>query len=1277
MLFSMRKFTLLFLFVSLLFSLDSFAAKRYWIASSAAYWNNTANWSSSSGGAGGSSVPTSSDTAYFDGNGLGNDTLDANVNVKRISIAAGYTGTFVQGSYSITIGSAGATLSGGTFSGEAGSITSSGIFTISGCAFTSTSGTLSVAGNLTISSGSFSHNNGTVALTATSALTVSVTGGITFYVLNFAPSAANGTYTITSTTTINVSSALNYQSSYQVRLNTGTIHVQGNISTASNSVANTAGSATLIIDGTTNQTIVGNSTGGDGRLPNIEVNKSADTLSFYGVISVEGNWTHTAGIVNERTAVFTFYGTVTFSGGPTFYTAWLATGGTYTISGDTLTIDHLLAYGGGAANCPVINSGTISVLGDLDLSYCTNTGGSGGTGTLLINGTSDQTITGSVLGSGKICNLTINKSSGTLYMSGYISAMKDWTYNSGTISAGTSTLVLAGSQTVTGSHTLSNVWFGSSATHTIASGTTLTITGLISYGTSAGAVLINTGTINCTGDINLANPTAGGGGTATIIINGTGTQTITGNATQGISALPNVTINKASGTLNLADKITVAGNWTYITGTISAGSSKVVFHNTKTITGSHTLGDVIFTGSTSATFTVSSGTTLTVAGTLTLGSSYGITINTGTINAKGDILTTNTTASGGGSANIIINGSGSQSLTGTDTYNQGYFCNVEIDKSPSDTLHLLNKISIAGNWTYTAGIIDAGSSAIYFVNAKTISGSHTLYNVYFAGSTPSTFTISSGTTITVLGTMFIGGTTNALTFNTGTINAHGNINVINNTATGGGGSATININGNGNQTLTGSGTASQGRLPKIVIDKTSGTLLINGLVSVANDWTFIQGDVDPGTSSVAFYGTMNLDGQNDTTFETMRFYRLAVGSGTLTITDNVDVDNDLTIASGTTLVASSDTIYVGGQWNSQGTWTRGTSTVIFDGTGYKQLTGLTGSTINFYNLGFNKTANSMTLSRPVKVNHAMILTQGHIISSSTNYLEFANDATVTGGSDTAYVCGPVRKTGDDAFTFPLGDTTLTDSSAYHPLGMTAPSSTTDQFEARYYAVGQTVGDSLVDSLASVSADEYWTFERKAGTSDVVTTLGWNKNSMSIQDLNVLRMASWNGVKWLDLDIDSISVNTRMGTFIPLLTPVFNSGIATLTFANKRASVPYALLKKKLDGGYYQAKNGRLFFRFDEEYTDTDQKLHFNIYDDQHVLVTSDQLQPASIQPTVHYGDNRYQMNTLFCGFSPGGALDSGFYILEVINEKNEHWYLRFEQFYDINLVTCYDQPSED
>jgi len=55
------------------------AAARYWIAGSAANWNDTANWSTASAGAGGSSVPGSADIAYFDGGGLGGESATETV----------------------------------------------------------------------------------------------------------------------------------------------------------------------------------------------------------------------------------------------------------------------------------------------------------------------------------------------------------------------------------------------------------------------------------------------------------------------------------------------------------------------------------------------------------------------------------------------------------------------------------------------------------------------------------------------------------------------------------------------------------------------------------------------------------------------------------------------------------------------------------------------------------------------------------------------------------------------------------------------------------------------------------------------------------------------------------------------------------------------------------------------------------------------------------------------------------------------------------------------
>jgi hypothetical protein len=54
---------------------------------------------------------------------------------------------------------------------------------------------------------------------------------------------------------------------------------------------------------------------------------------------------------------------------------------------------------------------------------------------------------------------------------------------------------------------------------------------------------------------------------------------------------------------------------------------------------------------------------------------------------------------------------------------------------------------------------------------------------------------------------------------------------------------------------------------------------------------------------------------------------------------------------------------------------------------------------------------------------------------------------------------------------------------------------------------------------------------------------------------------------------------------------------------------------------------------------------------------------ASSAPSVIYGDNRYSINLANSAYYvPGQTMPNNkFYILEIINEKNEKWYLRFKK----------------
>ncbi len=98
---------------------------------------------------------------------------------------------------------------------------------------------------------------------------------------------------------------------------------------------------------------------------------------------------------------------------------------------------------------------------------------------------------------------------------------------------------------------------------------------------------------------------------------------------------------------------------------------------------------------------------------------------------------------------------------------------------------------------------------------------------------------------------------------------------------------------------------------------------------------------------------------------------------------------------------------------------------------------------------------------------------------------------------------------------------------------------------------------------------------------------------------------------------------------------------------------YAVPQVKLDGGFYTPVANRVLFTVEGEYNTMN--LKFNVYSKTHAVVLSNNTPNLAnyINSTLHnLGDNRYSLNV--------ASLAPGFYILEVINEKNEKLYLRFK-----------------
>jgi hypothetical protein len=94
---------------------------------------------------------------------------------------------------------------------------------------------------------------------------------------------------------------------------------------------------------------------------------------------------------------------------------------------------------------------------------------------------------------------------------------------------------------------------------------------------------------------------------------------------------------------------------------------------------------------------------------------------------------------------------------------------------------------------------------------------------------------------------------------------------------------------------------------------------------------------------------------------------------------------------------------------------------------------------------------------------------------------------------------------------------------------------------------------------------------------------------------------------------------------------------------------YHELTESPEGSYYAVPaDDILRVKYLEEYLDEDWSLTYKIKDQAGVV----QIDEGDQAKVIEHGDNRLRFDV--------SALSAGFYTLEVVNEKNEKWYLRFE-----------------
>lgn len=502
--------------------------------------------------------------------------------------------------------------------------------------------------------------------------------------------------------------------------------------------------------------------------------------------------------------------------------------------------------------------------------------------------------------------------------------------------------------------------------------------------------------------------------------------------------------------------------------------------------------------------------------------------------------------------------------------------------------------------------------------------------------------------------------------NTGTLNCKGNVTVSNAGAHITGGTGTVALNGTAAQTLTGGSNVAGGLLPNITINKSAGTLTLSGTITSGGNWVYQAGTVITAVgSTVAFtHPTTTItrtiqcvSGANTMSFNNLSIRSSGPSTGSYDLASAATVTGNFTILTNGSFKGQTHTLTLNGNWTNDGTWTPGTGTVAVAGSGASSINKASG-TETFTNLTLNKTAFvAVTLTKPTTVTGALTLTNGYLTTTATNLLTLNAGATVAGSSNTSFVNGPMRKIGNTAFTYPLGDVAVS-GTPLHPLSITASAAVGDGYVAQYRGVAQVSGAAKAATLATLSTCEHWTLQRTSGTNTVTATLGWNGNC-AVSTYAELVVAAWNGSQWTDLGAGVLSLALPQGTLRANLPMVFSgTTVVPLLLATKVVNQSYAGTSRQLESGFYSTNGHVLYFRYEEDYKDANGLLNYRIIRISDNSTVTLQNNVTTTNVPVVYGTNQYKMDLFTATNTP---LAAGMYILEITNDKNEVYRLRFNK----------------
>ncbi len=478
---------------------------------------------------------------------------------------------------------------------------------------------------------------------------------------------------------------------------------------------------------------------------------------------------------------------------------------------------------------------------------------------------------------------------------------------------------------------------------------------------------------------------------------------------------------------------------------------------------------------------------------------------------------------------------GSTIFQGTEVFSKN--SNIEIRVNPSGT----TTPSSPGYGNLTINVTTGASAYGWAANITDVQGNLTILGTG-TSSTRHAFTSTVSTVIHIGGNFLISGgnfwlssgsgtcTVNldgdliingglldlANSSGVGTMNIGGNLNISSGTLLSKTAISTINFNGNSKAFIQSGGTLTNSNINWTVNSGASLSLSNNLPVASSRSMT-VNGILDCGNNVVSGTGTFSLS-----------------SGATLKTANSTGINEAITVSGTKTFDPAAN--------------------YEFNGTA-AQVTGASLTTAN--NITINNPA-GVTLSGAATLNGQLNLSSGNLITTETKLLTLGTGASLTGGSVTSFVDGPMVWNVNDTkdYVFPVGK-----GSRYLPMVIKPSTTDASTFKVTYNNTPYTNTTTFGTGIAVVSLLDYYELSKISGNAAVQLTMSWDAMSgITTSNEQYLRVAHWNGSLWEDLGDCTISGDQTAGT-ITTNNPV--SSFSPFVLASSHSDNPMPVSLKSL------------------------------------------------------------------------------------------------------------------